>query len=147
MSLLPEILSQIPGPYFPNACCVPLCRFTLEFSPSLSLTFNQHQVLWILLSKYLLNQSPPDRLYNRGFSSDSQHFFPGLLPLLLLPAFLLHPHPPSTHGIASRAIFLRRTPDHAAALRKNFQWLSIIFSVAYKDLHNLASVYLSGLIF
>lgn len=75
-----------PRPLFPK-CLLDICAAD-SFSESpfpLLLTCHQHRVLEIL-SKYLLNQSPSDYLSSHSLCPDPRGFFPGLLPLLLLPS-------------------------------------------------------------
>lgn len=63
------VLSRISDPDFQNACWVPLLQTGSRILPSLLLPFNQRQVLRLLLSKYLLNQSPLNGLCSHSLSS------------------------------------------------------------------------------
>lgn len=130
------VLSRVSGPDFQNACWVPLLQTGSRIHPSLLLPFNQRQVLRLLLSKYLLNQSPLNGLSSHSLSSGLT-FLRGIIasrpptcsPCRCLPHLLSVPH------ITAIAIFLRSTP--AVARRENVQRSSIVFRVVYKKFHSL----------
>lgn len=133
-------------------CLFPKCLLDISAADSFSkspfpllLTFNQHQVLQILLSEILLNQSPSDHLSSHSLRSE---------PLLMV-SFqgdrLFSSHLvslPSSRPLQSTAsppeLSFSNTPHHVTALLEDSEWLSVTLSgVSVEGLHNWASICLS----
>lgn len=125
------LISQMPAEYL---CCRFILQFSLSFTAHIQSTASA-----IHSTQATAWSSPQPQLRPLWFLpriiASSSVCSPGLY------AYPLNPPPRLQSSLSQTHTWSFHCPV------ENLPWLSIIFSVMSKDLHNLPSVYLSGLIF